>query len=400
MARTRLKTIALSCALSAAVLSPLATGAIPAMAQTQSADAAIKDALKQASTLNSQRKFQAELDLLMPLASSQDAGILNQIGVAYAGLRTPDNCKLAYDYYTKAIAIDGTVPAYYGNRAGADDCMGLGYLQNRLNDRQKVVDLAEAANGGTASAGQYSDLAGANAALVAPSGQGAVDFDRATKTIVYRSKAIALDKTPGRLMDRAENLKSWFNGAGTMKDAHAAWAMAQDLDMGVPANVYTKAEIDRRYGALGATYIAPGDPTQAQLRNEAVSLYSQYIQAFEESGKNFAKYPSGIDAHTNRGVVLRDRASGKGAPADYRDAISDFQAAFDLNPGEPRRQYDIADVYYNKLNQKLDAVPYLLRYMSMLDNGKYDLGNNSKVRAMIQAAAPNTVLPVMGMMAS
>jgi tetratricopeptide (TPR) repeat protein len=207
--------------------------------------------------------------------------------------------------------------------------------------------------GKTASAGQINDLAGATLDMASPSGQGAVDFDRVQQALDLRSRAIAMTARgtvdmANRLMDRAELLNSRLKNPGAARaDADEALDIVRtQLDMGVLANLYARAQINRRYANLGTTVIAalnqPGygifRPTQAQMRNEAIDYYSRYIDAFHASGRDYTKCGSGIDAYTNRASVY----NSIGDPASKRKAIDDYTKAFELNPREPRRLWDRA----------------------------------------------------------
>jgi hypothetical protein len=330
--------------------------AAPVMAQgapTGGVDAA----LKQAETLRTQRRFGEMLPVLQPYADSKNFDVDIAIGRAYEGLRLPEDCLLAVQWHSKAIDLQPNNPNAYERRAAAYDCLGNPYFQPELTDRERYVALDEAGPTKTSTPGRYADLAGATSDMAAPTGQGQVDFARAQRALELRSKAIAM--TPrattgnlrdlaGRLMDRAELLNSRFANPGAARvDADAALDIVRNqLDMSEPASWYSRAEINRRYGALGSTIIAavnlPGfgvfRPTQAAMRNEATDYYTKYINAFEASGRDYVKYGSGIDAYTNRGANY----TNIGDPASKRNAIADFTRSFQLNPNEMRRLWDRA----------------------------------------------------------
>jgi tetratricopeptide (TPR) repeat protein len=326
-------------------------------------------ALKQAEALRVQRRFQEMLPVLQPFADSKSFDVYVMLGRAYEGLRLPEHCQTALDWHNKAIALQPNNPTGYERRAAAYDCLGNPYFEEELADRARVVDMAET-GGKTASAGQINDLAGATLDMASPSGQGAVDFDRVQQALDLRSRAIAMTARgtvdmANRLMDRAELLNSRLKNPGAARaDADEALDIVRtQLDMGVLANLYARAQINRRYANLGTTVIAalnqPGygifRPTQAQMRNEALDYYSRYIDAFVASGRDFAKCGSGIDAYTNRASVH----NSIGDPASKRKAIDDYTKAFELNPREPRRLWDRAQ-------------------------RQLELGNNAAVRADIQ----------------
>jgi tetratricopeptide (TPR) repeat protein len=330
--------------------------AAPAMAQGATTGG-IDAALKQAETLRTQRRFSEMLPVLQPFADSKNFDVYIAIGRAYEGLRLPEFCMTAVQWHSKAIDLQPNNPNGYERRAAAYDCQGNPYFQPELTDREKYVALDEAGPTKLSSAGRYNDLAGAIADMAAPTGQGQVDFSRAQRALELRSKAIAMtpvatnsnlrDKA-GRLMDRAELMNSRFANPGAARvDADAALDIARNqLDMSDPANWYSRAEINRRYGALGSTIIAavslPGfgifRPTQASMRNEALAWYSKYIDAFEASGQDFVKYGSGIDAYTNRA----SNYNNMGDPASKRKAIENYTRSFQLDPNNFRRLWDRA----------------------------------------------------------
>jgi hypothetical protein len=219
-----------------------------------------------------------------------------------------------------------------------------------------MVDLADA-GGKSPSAGQIADLAGNTLDMAAPAGQGAVDFARVRTGLQLRSRAIAMssmatdgalrDKA-GRLMDRAELYNGTLANPGAARaDADEALNIVRTkLDPGDYRNWYQRAEINRRFAALGDTVIAPLSlpgygifrPTAAQMRNEALDFYTRYINAFEASGRDFQKYGSGIDAYTNRASTY----NALGDPASKRKAIADYSTSFSLNPRNPSRLWDRA----------------------------------------------------------
>jgi len=374
--------------------------ASPALAQTAPAtanDAAIKAAVATAETLRTQRKFQEMLPVLMPYADAKNFDVYIGIGRAYEGLRLPENCLTAIEWHSKAIDLQPQNPAGYERRAAGYDCLGNPYFESELRDREKYVALDEAGPNKISTAGRYNDLAGATSDLAGPAGQGIVDFARAKRALELRGKAIGLSNRASTgnmrdlaswLMDRAELLNSCFANPGAARvDADAALDIVRSqLDMSEPASWYTRAEINRRYGALGTTIIAalsqPGfgifRPTQDSMRNEALSFYNKYIDAFEASGRNFVTYSSGIDAYTNRAANYNNMGGGQ----NKRKAVEGYTKAFELNPREMRRLWDRAQRQIELGNDQA-AQSDMLQYLSMTKNVDIQ-GVNGRIQAELR----------------
>jgi tetratricopeptide (TPR) repeat protein len=353
-----------------------------ASAQTATATpSAVDAALTQAQTFLDKRMFQEGVNLLTPLNDGKNAKVMIMLARQYQGLRLPNDCKMAVSIYDKVIAMDPKNKEAYDRRGDSYDCLGTPFLAKRLEDKLKVVEMAEAASPiKEASAGEYNGLSGAYADNASPAGVGAVNFDFVNKSIALRSRAIAMtpeltqanlrDKSD-RLMARADITNSRLANPGAARDDadEALNIVRRKLDTTEPANWYRRANVSRVYANLGANVIAavalPGfgtvRPTQASMRNEAIDFYTRYINAFESGGRDFAKYGSIIDAYTNRGANY----NSMGGTPNKRTAIMDYQKAFDLNPREPRRLGDIG-LRLVETGDALAAKSFFQRYFEMI----------------------------------
>jgi tetratricopeptide (TPR) repeat protein len=354
-----------------------------ASAQTATATpSAIDTAVAQAQTLLDKRQYQAGVDLLTPMNDGKSAKLMIMLARHYQGLRLPNDCKTAVGIYDKVIAMDPKNVEAYDRRGDSYDCLGVPFLAQRLENKEKVVELAEAASPlKEASAGNYTGLGGAYADNAAPAGVGAVDFTKANKALELRSRGIGMtpevtqanlrDKSD-RIMARAELLNSRFaNPTASRDDADEAYNMVRRrLDMTDPANWYRRAEIARRYANLPASVTAAASgviafgtstrPQIAQVRNEAIDYYTRYINAFESSGRDFVKYPSAIDAYTNKGANY----NSMGGTQNKRTANENYAKAFELNPRELRRLGDIG-LRLVEINEGLSAKTYFQQYLTM-----------------------------------
>jgi tetratricopeptide (TPR) repeat protein len=374
----------------------LVVPAAPALAQDAGTGApSAADAVQKAETLRTQRRYAEMLPLLMPFAASNNFDVDIMIGRAYEGLKLPPDCLRALDWYNKAIALQPNNVTGYDRRASGYDCLGVPYLDRKLADRVRVVDMADT-GGKSPSAGQIGDLAGATLDMAAPGGQGAVDFARVRKGLELRSRAIAMTSTStegglrdmaGRLMDRAELYNGRLANPGAARqDADEALNIVRTkLDMRNYRNWYSRAQINRRYAALGDTVIAPlmlpgfgiFRPTKAQLRNEAETYYTKYINAFEASGRDFAKYGSGVDAYTNRA----SNYSGMGGAINTRKAVADYSTSFALNPRNPARLWDRAQRQMD-LGNNSAALADIQQYLAM-NQGVDVQGVNGRLLALL-----------------
>jgi tetratricopeptide (TPR) repeat protein len=391
MTLTRRVTVGSVAALVATAMAPAAR-AWPAFAATTDTDrAAVRAAaVKKASELRTFRKFQEALDLLMPYAEDKDFDTLIEIGRNVEGFTTPADRLKAAEWYTQAIEIKPSSTTGYQRRAGAYGDAGFHWFEERLADRQKVVDLGEASPAKVAGAGDYSDLAGAHNSFIAPRGGGLVDMDRAQKVLALRSKALGLAETYGRLLDRAELINSRFSnpGAGREDVDRALYLVERRMDGSKPSTWYAQAQAMRRVASLpaimtmaGATVSVSGfpsfqlRPTVARHRSIAIDSYTKYIDGFEESGRDFSKFGDAVGAYENRASTYRS-LGGK----NHRKAIDDMTTLIEINPRKAD-YYRLRATSLDAIAERLAARPDYEMYLEL--NGNEDLGEVGSVRARL-----------------
>jgi len=392
--------------------------ALPVGAQGISA----ADALKQVPTLRAERRDAEVVRLLTPFAATtKDAELLRLLGVSQRELRGPANCLKAVEWYTKSLELRPNHATTLGNRAGAYDCLGRPYLEERLADRQRQVEIGEAASPTkTASAGAYSDLAGAHNALVAPTAESVVDLERAKLVRDLHTKAIALDNSRiGNLRDRGELMRVRFVQPGAAaNDFETALELVRARPVEVVENARQRGITARRladqgvetiksmlFGAetLAATTNArTGNVTVinrvpaatiAQLRNEALTNYNIYIQAFEgkERGEGRAaafadtRFGAGsldiADAYADRAALYRNMNK----PAE---ALADLQRRVDLAPDEPNFYWDLAQ-QYDRMDMDSGTRNALAKFFQLVGNGPNN--NAGAARALLTRACMTNV---------
>jgi tetratricopeptide (TPR) repeat protein len=347
------------------------------------------DAVTRSNSLRTQRKFQEALDAVMPYAGdSNNFDVLIAIGQAIEGWTTPLDRLRAIEWYNRAIEQQPNNKTGYIRRAGARGDAGYRYHLARLEDREKVVALSEAASPNKlATAGEYSDLAGANSDLVAPRGA-AIDQARLDKAMEFRSKAIAVEETYGRLLDRAELINSRFkNPSMGRDDVDRAMFLVRQMNAALPATWYARAQLGRRVAALptsmtlaGATITVDGITTPyrasvAQLRNQAIENYSKYIKAWEESGRDYSRYGDAIGAFENRAAVYRSLGGQY-----HRDAIRDQETLIGLNQRNAGYWRNLA-ISLDAVGERTSARSYYEKYLDL--NATEDLGDVGATRARL-----------------
>ena len=320
----------------------------PAFARAAAPDRAKAraDAVKQAKDLVTQFRQHEAIDLLMAYAGDKDPDVFAGIASAYSKFANPPNKLKAVEWINKAIELKPTNTSYLASRAGYHGDAGWRYHEQRLADRMRVVELAEATSPEkTASAGNYADLAGAHNAFVVPRGGGAVDEARRDLVMELRSKAIALDETYGRLLDRAELVDDRYRNPGMGRDdvSRAIWLVEHRMDPVQPGTWYQMGQlkrriagVDARMSLLGAMITPSGEraesfrPGVAAYRQQAVDAYQRYIDAWEASGRDFLKLGSGADALNNQASALRDLGG-----ANNRKAVENYDTLIGINPTNP-----------------------------------------------------------------
>jgi tetratricopeptide (TPR) repeat protein len=372
-----------------------AMGATPTFAQTTS-DTQGEDrkkeraaAVDRSDDLRTVRKFQDALDAVMPYANDNDFDVLIAIGRAIEGWSTPLDYLRAVEWYEKAIALKPTDKNGYIRRAGALGSAGYRHFEERLDDRRRVVAMAEAASPTkTASAGEYGDLAGAENSFVAPRGGGYIDNNRRDLVFALRSKALMLGETIGRLLDRAEYINSRYDNPSMGRDdVERARYQVKRLDQSKPANWYELAQFSRRVASLptsmtlaGSTITVDGittpyRPSVQQLRNQAKDLYTEYINAWEASGRDLVKLGSGIGAYENRRSIYNSLGGRY-----HRDAIRDMEALMEINPRSAGYQLNMAR-HLDAIDERTAARSFYEKYLEL--NGPEDLGDVGAVRARL-----------------
>jgi tetratricopeptide (TPR) repeat protein len=366
-----------------------AATAIPAFAQgTDDRAKARADAVTQSNSLRTMRRFQDAIDVLKPYENDKDFDVYIAMGQAIEGFTTPLDRLEALEWYNKAIALSPNNKTGYIRRAGAYGDAGYRYFEERLADRRKVVELAEAASPTkTASAGEYGDLAGAEDSFTVSRG-GTYHPDQRDKVMALRSKALALEETYGRLLDRAELINSRFSNPSMGRgDVDRSWQLVQPMDKDKPATWYAIAQWARRTAALPTTMTLAGftinlsgittpyRASVAQLRNQAIEQYSKYIDAFEASNRDYSKVGDGIGAYENRAAVYRSLGGSY-----HRKAIQDTETLLAINPRNAGYWRNIG-VSLDALNERIPAKAFYEKYLDL--NGPEDLGDVGATRARL-----------------
>jgi tetratricopeptide (TPR) repeat protein len=359
------------------------------VAQAGAAAPSEADLLTQADTLRFQRRNQEAVDLLSGLAeTTHNAEVFYKLGLSQRELRTPADCMKAVEWYTQAIELKPTELGYYRSRSGAYDCLGKPFLEERLADRQRVIDMQVDA-GKRPAAGDFSDLAGAHNALVAPGD--AVDMARAKTAIDFYSRAIGMDRTRiGTLRDRADVMSARFKSPGAAAaDYYAALELNRAKDMAVPQNARDRAVTARRLASVGTDAIRSalyGSDTlssknsvpsivQAQLRNEAIDYYSRFIDAFEDTVHSQGMAAAFADSRFGKGNTdpmgaLGDRASVYVAlgPSYYGKALADYQRRTELEPREPDYWFNLAQ-QHDRMKNPAGVRDALRTYFELVASG-------------------------------
>jgi tetratricopeptide (TPR) repeat protein len=375
----------------AALVASAATAA-PAFAQsatpTPSArDAARAAAVTQSNSLRTMRNFQMAIDVLKPYEGDNNFDVMIAMGQAIEGFWTPVDRLKAVEWYTKAIAVSPNNKTGYTRRAGAYGDAGFRWFEERLEDRRKAVALSETASPTkTATAGEYGDLAGAEDAFTV-SRFGTFNPSARDTVMELRSKAIAVEETAGRLLDRAELINSRHSNASQGRaDVDRAGIIASQGDPNAPATWYNIAQWARRTAALptamtlaGITISVNGITTPyranvSQLRNQAIEYYSKYINAFEASNRDYSKFGDGIGAYENRAATYRNMGG-----SFHRKAIKDQETLLAINPRNANYWRNIG-VSLDALREGVAAKPFYQKYVEL--NGPEDLGEvgSSKAR--------------------
>jgi hypothetical protein len=347
-----------------------------------------------AAGLRDAHKFQEGREALAPFLEDNDYDVFDEMGRNIAASTGNPNDKIAsIAWFDKAIALKPKKKGAYAHRAGAYGDAGWRYVDKRLADRQKVVELAEAAaSDGNASGGEYSDLAGAHNSFITPRGGGAKDMNRVAETMKWRSKAIAVDeKSYGRHLDRAELVNSHLKEPSDgWDDVDRALYLVKLMDGGKPASWYARAQLGRRLGALSTAMSLAGAkltvngistqfrPSQAQFRNKAIDNYKKYIDGWEASGRDFAKFGSALDALNN--LASTYRALGG---VYHREALKAMQTLIELQPENPDRYWNYA-ISLDALDERGSANSYYQSYLDL--NGGEDTGNVGAARARLAQA--------------
>jgi tetratricopeptide (TPR) repeat protein len=366
-----------------------AATAIPAFAQGADDRAkAQADAVTQSSALRTMRKFQDAIDVLKPYENDGNFDVYIAMGQAIEGFTTPLDRLKAVEWYNKAIALSPNNKTGYIRRAGAYGDAGYRYFEERLADRRRVVELAEAASPTkTASAGEYGDLAGAEDSFTVSRG-GTYNPAQRDRVMELRSKALALEETYGRLLDRAELINSRFSNPSMGRgDVDRSWQLVQPMDNDKPATWYAIAQWARRTASLPTTMtlagftislggiITPYRASVAQLRNQAIEQYSKYIDGFEASNRDYTKFGDGIGAYENRAAVYRSLGGSY-----HRKAIQDTETLLAINPRNAGYWRNIG-VSLDALNERTPAKAFYEKYLEL--NGPEDLGDVGATRARL-----------------
>jgi tetratricopeptide (TPR) repeat protein len=366
-----------------------AVTAVPIFAQgATDAAAARTAAVAKATELRTMRKFQDAIDVLKPFEGDNNFDVLIAMGQAIEGFTTPADRLRAVEYYNKAIALQPNNKLGYTRRAGAYGDAGFRHFEERLNDRLKAVELSEAASPlKMATAGEYSDLAGAEDAFTVSRG-GTYNPEVRDKVMALRSKAVAVEETYARLLDRAELVNSRYNNPSMGRtDVDRSSVLVEQMDPTKPATWYAVAQWARRVAALptamtlaGVNVTISGITTPyrasvAQLRNKAIENYSKYIDAFEASGRNYATYGDAIGAYENRAAVYRSLGGSY-----HRKAIKDTETLLEINPRNPGYWRNIG-ISLDALNERTPAKAFYQKYLDL--NGQEDLGDVGATKARL-----------------
>ena len=369
-------------------LAVAAATAVPAFGLEDERAKARAAAVTQSNALRTMRDFQMAIDVLKPYEGDHNFDVYIAMGQAIEGFTTPVDRLKAVEWYSRAIDLSPNNKTGYIRRAGAYGDAGFRWFEERLDDRRKVVALAEAASPAkTAAAGEYGDLAGAIDAFTV-SRFGTFNPDTRDEVMELRSKAISLDETAGRLLDRAELINSRHsNPSQGRADVDRAGGLVQQLDGDAPATWYETAQWARRAAGLptsmtlaGVTISVNGITTPyranvAQLRNRAIEFYSRYVDEFEASNRDYAKLGSGIGAYENRAAVYRSLGG-----AYHRKAIQDQETLLGINPRQPNYWRNIG-VSLDALREGLAAKPFYEKYVEL--NGPEDMGEVGSARARL-----------------
>jgi tetratricopeptide (TPR) repeat protein len=345
-------------------------------------------AVTQSNNLRTMRKFQEAIDVLKPYVDDKNYDVYIAMGQAIEGFWLPAKRIEAIDWYNKAIALNPNNKTGYTRRAGAYGDAGFQFFEERLADRRKAVELSEAASATkTATAGEYGDLAGALDSFTVSRG-GTFNPQTRDEVMELRSKAIVVEETAGRLLDRAELINSRnSNSSQGRADVDRAGQLAQQRDPTAPASWYDIAQWARRTAALPTTMTLAGftinlggitTPYRAnvsQLRNQSIEYYSRYINGFEASNRDYTKFGDGIGAYENRAAVYRSLGGSY-----HRKAIQDQETLLGINPNNANYWRNIG-VSLDALREGVAAKPFYQKYIEL--NGNYDLGEVGSARARV-----------------
>jgi tetratricopeptide (TPR) repeat protein len=359
------------------------------------------DAIKQAEQYRLRRENSLAVNLLLPYtATSNNPDLFRQIGRSQRQLRTPADCLKAVEWFTKGLQIAPNNTNLLGDRADAYDCLGRPYLVQRLNDRQKVVELQEAASPTkTASAGAYADLGGAHSGLIAPGEF--VDLERAKSAVEFWSKAIALDN--GRLgtrRDRAGVNNSRFRLPGVAaSDLGTALEMARSRDQSVVNNARERGITARVFSELGtegirsylygAQTVSARNNTPAvfagQLRNEGVDALTKFIEAFEAKERADGRSAAFADSRFGAGSLdiagaYENRAILYNARNERDKALADYMRRTELEPREPNYWFNLAQ-QYDRMGNSSGVKNALREYLQLTEGGPNN--NAAAARALL-----------------
>lgn len=386
--------------------------ALPAGAQsgtsTTTPATAEADLLRRVETLRTQRQNELAIELLTPLAATtRNFEVFRALGRNTRELRTPADCLKAVEFFNKALELKKDDLNVLRDRAGAYDCLGRPFLVQRLNDRERVVELQEV-GGRMATAADYSDKGGAENALALPSPESVVDISLARRAVESYSKSLALDPTRlGTRRDRADVLITRLSDVGAgYNDYDEALRQSRQRDMSVPNNARELAITARRFAArtgpagMSATnFIVAGrfdglNPARnpdlapranaiiAQLRNEARDYYTRYIEAFEERARTqsleqaFATL-GGLDF----AGALADRAAVFNAMNERQKALEDLKRRTEIESREPNYWRDLG-IQYELMGNRDAALNAYREFQELVGNVHHN--NSGDVAARVR----------------
>ena len=346
-------------------------------------------AVTQSNSLRTMRKFQDAINVLKPYENDNNYDVLIAMGQAIEGFWVPAKRIEAIDWYNKAIALSPNNKTGYTRRAGAYGDAGFQFFEERLENRRKVVALSEAASPTkTATAGEYGDLAGALDSFTV-SRFGTFNPGTRDEVMELRSKAIAMEETAGRLLDRAELVNSRNSNASQGRaDVDRAGQIAEQGDPNTPATWYNIAQWARRTASLPTTMTLAGftinlggistpyRASVAQLRNKAIEYYTRYINAFEASNRDYSKFGDALGAYENRAAVYRSLGGSY-----HRKAIQDQETLLAINPNNANYWRNIG-VSLDALNERTPAKAFYQKYIELNGPG-FDLGEVGSARARV-----------------